>query len=135
MKMKTEYLENITNFELDEDIRIENLIKYNIIADIQDVIEVLKKISLMYQFSGSKVIENFLFTMCSEKGILPILRIESVNALFNYSEFLEEIIDKVDSKDVILFKNENNSRIIERNKQRDIRAYNALDNVLNSCKD
>ena len=27
MKMKTEYLENITNFELDEDIRIENLIK------------------------------------------------------------------------------------------------------------
>ena len=56
MKMKTEYLENITNFGLDEDIRIENLIKYNIIADIQEVIEVLKKISLMYQFSGSKVI-------------------------------------------------------------------------------
>ena len=118
---------DILNFEIDEEIRIKEFCKLK--NNYNDSLEILKRICLMYQFSGSKVIENFLLNLCNY-DIPTLLKVEAVLSLLNYSEILETIDDKKEEKDAVNIKTVNNSQKIERNLERQKKGYIALNNLL-----
>ena len=127
--------EDILDFEIDEKLRLEEFCK---LPNNNDTLELLKRISLMYQFSGSKVIESFLYNLCSA-NTSGMFKMEAVLSLLNYSETLEVINksvgkkskkDKIDSDEVIKLKNLNNSQVVKRNALREMKAYEALNFLL-----
>jgi hypothetical protein len=118
---------DILNFEIDEEIRIKEFCKLK--NNYNDSLEILKRICLMYQFSGSKVIENFLLNLCNN-NIPTLLKVEAVLSLLNFSEILETIDEKKEEKDTVNIKTMNNSQKIERNLERQKKGYTALNNLL-----
>ena len=104
----------LLDFEIDESLRLQEFCNLNFSSN--DTLELLKRIGLMYQFSGSKVIESFLSKLCSE-NISSLLKFEIVLSLLNYSELLENIDSKSDDKETVVTKTENNEKSNFNNKQ------------------
>jgi hypothetical protein len=117
----------IIDFELDEKIRLELFQKYNN-KNFEDAVELINRISGMYQFSGSKILESFLFNVCIFLNVYTIIKLEAAKGLLAFYEN-EEKIDSNDSDELKLIKKESNDAIIKRNNIRNKNGYKALDYV------
>lgn len=126
----SELLINILDFSIENEIRLDLFNQFCSLKDLNSSLELLNRIIGMYNFSGSKIIEQFLFTLCEIESIPIELRLESSQSLLLFSE-LEEPILKTDSEESIKIKDENNTQIKERNSIREELGYKAIDIVCN----
>ena len=117
----------IIDFELDEDLRLKLFQKYND-KNFEDAVELINRISGMYQFSGSKIIESFLFKLCMFLNVYTIIKLEAAKGLLTFYESEETIFDN-DSEELKIIKKESNDTIIKRNSIRRKNGYKALDYV------
>ena len=61
-----------------------------------NAIEIISRISGMYQFSGAKILEKYLNGIALETKLSDFLNVEAVKGLLSFSEFEEDIYDKDD---------------------------------------
>ena len=64
-----------------------------------DTIEVINKITGIYQFSGSKILENFLYLIAVESTLSSFLKLECAKSLLSFEE-LEEGSDSDDDEPI-----------------------------------
>lgn len=96
---------------------------YNQVGD--NAMEILSTLSGMYQISGSKLIEQFLYRICINGKISIFLKLEAAKSLLDYKE-VEKYTNNDDDKDYrIAYEKEVN----QRNTERQIIGYKALDYV------
>ena len=121
-------LKYILNFSLDINIRINALENYYGI-NAEDTIELISRITGMYQFSGTKILQNFLAHIClNDVKISIFLKLECAKSLLSFYEF-EEDISTDDDESLIEIKNESNNLIRSRNLARSTFGYKALNSV------
>lgn len=125
--------ETIFDFSLDIKIRIQAIERFYELFREQTV-ELMNRLTGMYQFSGTKVIEKFLIKICKQCSISPFLKLEACKSLLYFSEE-EEIIKNTDNESLKEIKIESNEKIKERNKIRKIEAYKSLDCVCYCLED
>lgn len=97
--------------------RISALNLYSTMND-NTVVELLSRINGMYQMSGIKTVEIYLYEICTASKLSSILKLSAVKALIEY----EELIDEDDSEEDI-------DRIKQSNIYRCDRACMALESV------
>ena len=84
-----ELLKYILNFSLDNEVRIQALENYYSIVK-EDNIELISRVTGMYQFSGTKIIQNFLYYIClHDINISVFLKLECSKSLLSFFEFEE----------------------------------------------
>lgn len=121
---------HILDLSLQENIRIHALELYYK-QNKDDTIELISRITGMYQFSGTKILQNFLKYICiSEIELSAFLKLECAKSLLSFYEFEEDIF-KDDDEEMVDIKTDSNTQIKIRNSQRKELGYKALDNV---CK-
>uniref|UniRef100_A0A6C0H2W5 Uncharacterized protein n=1 Tax=viral metagenome TaxID=1070528 RepID=A0A6C0H2W5_9ZZZZ len=103
----------VTDLSRSLDKRINSLEKYYS-QNGDNAIEIIRTLSSMYQLSGSKLVEQFLYRICTHGLISPSLKVEAAKCLLDY----EEIGDK-DRAEEVKINNEN----------RKILGYKALEHV------
>lgn len=115
----------IMNFSISQDIRIKALeLYYNTYSE--DTIELISRITGMYQFSGTKILQNFLICICLEDvKISTFLKFECAKSLLSFYEFEEDIL-KDDDEEIIFIKTDSNNNIKERNLLRKQTGYKAI---------
>jgi hypothetical protein len=130
IELKEENLSKIViDLSIEQDTRVKAFEKYFTIYD-NDSIELMSQITGMYQFSGSKIIQNFLIALCFESNISSFLKLEAAKSLLSFYE-MEEVFKKDDDKNAIEIKTESNKQIIKRNNKRKEKGYHVLNQV---CK-
>ena len=130
IELKEENLQKIIlDLSLEQDIRIKAFEKYFEIYD-NDSIEIMSHITGMYQFSGSKVLQNFLNSLCFKSNISSFLKLEAAKSLLSFYE-MKEVFKKEDDKESTEIKKESNNNILKRNKERKEQGYDTLNHV---CK-
>ena len=121
---------HILDLSLPENIRIHALELYYI-KNKDDAIELISRITGMYQFSGTKIIQNFLKYIClNEIKLSAFLKLECAKSLLSFYEFEEDML-KDDDEEMIEIKTDSNNQIKTRNSERKELGYKALNNV---CK-
>jgi len=99
--------------------RINSLEKYHSLYS-GNSIEIIRTLSSMYQMSGSKLIEQFFFLICTQKvRISSFLKVEAAKCLLSYED-----TEKPDDERL--------AEIKENNEKRKILGYKALSHI---CKD
>jgi predicted house-cleaning noncanonical NTP pyrophosphatase (MazG superfamily) len=121
----------ILDFSLENDNRIaffeEYYSKYENMC-----IELLNRLNGIYQFSGIKSLENFLYELSRKEKTIPcMLRLEASKGLFLFEE-LEEEFNKHDDENDISSKTDMNIQIKDRNEKRKLKAYESLNIVCSS---
>jgi hypothetical protein len=117
-------VQTILDFSIDIETRISAIERYYILKG-NDTIELLSRITGMYQFSGTKSLEYFLLKLCTHSDISSFLKLEAIKALLCFEEEEEdEEEDDENLKDIII---ESNKNVKERNEKRKKSAYKALD--------
>lgn len=99
-----------------------------------ETIELINKITGIYQFSGSKILENFLFLIATESNLNSFLKLECAKSLLSFEE-IEEKINSYDDDNLIQIKKESNSEIQERNKNRKRIGFQVLNTVCYNMSD
>ena len=122
--------EYILDLSLNKTIRLEALEKYFVLNE-DNAIEILSRLSGMYQFSGSKIIRQFLLTICEVGKVSSFLKLESAKSLLFFEEATEGS-DSEDDKELAEIKRESDLLITKRNKDRKEEAYRAL-NIVCEC--
>ena len=118
----------ILDLSLHLEIRIKSLILYYE-KNKEDTIEIISRITGMYQFSGTKIIQNFLYYICIHNiSLSTFLKLECAKSLLSFTEY-EEDIAKDDDANLVEVKTESNKQIRERNNARQELGYRALNNV------
>lgn len=117
----------ILDLSLDQETRLEAFEKFYQ-KNGEDSIEILSRLSGMYQFSGTKILQNFLYSICMHSIVSSFLKLESAKSLLSFEEATEKIYPK-DDKELSNIKTESNEKIIQRNNERKILAYIALNFV------
>lgn len=134
VELKDENLSKIViDLSIDQDIRIKAFEKYFELHN-NDSIELMSQITGMYQFSGSKVIQNFLIDLCFKSNISSFLKLEAAKSLLSFYE-MEEVFKKEDDKNAIEIKTESNKQIIKRNNERKEKGYYVLNHVCKKIDD
>ena len=118
----------IFDFSIENKLRIELFQYFCSINTENDNMELLSRLIGIYHFSGLKILENFLFCLCTSENIPHILKFESAKSLLLFSETLEPIL-KNDSDDEIKIKTENNTVIKKINLQLLENGYKSLNIV------
>lgn len=90
-----------------------------------DIIEIIRSLDGMYQFSGSKVIEKYLYAIATNSSVSSLVKLHAAKSLLNYNE-LEEDFESDDDEEMIQIKQESNDKIKNRNLSRRTLAYKAL---------
>jgi hypothetical protein len=118
----------VLDLSLQQEIRVKALeMYYNIHGD--STIELISRITGMYQFSGTKIIQNFLSYICfNNVQISTFLKLECAKSLLSFFEF-EDPIREEDDETLREVKEEDNACIKERNESRKSIGYKALKNV------
>lgn len=130
IELKEENLQKIIlDLSLEQDIRLKAFEKYYEFHS-NDSIELMSQITGMYQFSGSKVLQNFLNSICTYGNISSFLKLEAAKSLLSFYE-MEEVFKKDDDKDAIEIKKASTKQIIQRNKDRKDKGYIVFNQV---CK-
>lgn len=118
---------NILNLRINENKRLIYLEEYyNLYKN--DAIEVISQISGMYQFSGTKILEKYLYNIVFNTNLSLFLKIEASKSLLSFEEFEEDIFED-DDEEFKLIKKESNESIRDRNNKRQILAYETLNHV------
>lgn len=114
--------------------RIKALNEYYAQKNVGDnAIELFSILSGMYQMSGSKLIEQFFYRVCTHAEISSFLKLEAAKSLLDYEE-LEEGSDEDDEDDEETqedkdARRERDAEVRSRNAERLARGYKALDYV------
>ena len=128
-------METILDFSLDNDERMIEFQKYCKDNNENISFELINRLNGIYQFSGIKILQDFLYNICFNINILSILKFKASQGLLLFDEFEEEI-EKDDDEDSIKYKKESNIEIQSRNEKRKNISYEALNNVcLTSIED
>lgn len=131
--IEDDYKNSIIDLRLSIQTRIQ-LIKRYYKENENNAIEIISRISGMYQFSGTKLLEQYLITISLENDISSFLKIEAVKGLLSFSEYEEDIDEKNDDNELKIIKIESNNTIKDRNKKRYNNAYNSI-NIVCSTMD
>ena len=119
---------NYEKYILDLSLRYETRIKliHRYFQENQNnAIEIISRISGMYQFSGAKILEKYLNGIALETKLSDFLNVEAVKGLLSFTEFEEDIYDK-DDDEMKEIKTESNNAIRQRNELRQNIAYETL---------
>ena len=149
---KTEIDEKILNYEEEENISLNDKDYEKYILDLSlkyetriklieryysenknNTIELVSRISGMYHFSGTKILEKYLNGIATESNLSSVLKIEAIKGLLSFEEY-EEYISNKDDDETKEIKKESNDMMKERNKKRYINTYKVLNEVC-SCLD
>jgi hypothetical protein len=131
---------NILDFSLEHDERIalfEEYCKFNKNENTYDnCFELLNRLSGIYQFSGLKIVEQFLIEISKTKNsdISNTIKLEAAKSLLLFDE-IDEQYQKNDSEEEKKIKDENNTKILERNLKRKELAYEIINIVCSTFKD
>lgn len=118
----------IMDLSLDQQIRIKALEMYDE-NNKEESIEIISRLTGMYQFSGVRTIQHFLITICTENVNIDVfLKLECAKSLLSFTEY-EEDIGKDDDDELKSIKTESNNQIKERNSKRLEIGYKALNNI------
>ena len=82
-------------------------------------------LSIMYQMTGFKLLEEYLYKIATDSNLPTILKLESVKTLLEFQELPDDIEDTDDADDTYI-KRELNKRKNEKNINRCKKAYMAL---------
>lgn len=108
----------IMDFTNDKEYRLLALKHYNNICEFNQTIDIIYTLSSMYQFSGIKSIEVYLYEVCTNNlfsDLSPFIKLEAIRGLLGFEEVFIENLDK-EEQDII------NQRIIKRK----LDSYTAL---------
>ena len=134
LEFKDENLQKIIlDLSLEQEFRVKAFEKYYTIHN-NNSIELMSQITGMYQFSGSKNLQNFLYSLCFDSCISSFLKLESAKSLLSFYE-MEEVFKKDDDKKTIEIKKESTNGIIKRNKERREKGYVAFNHVCANLQD
>jgi hypothetical protein len=134
--LSTDDIKNkILDFSIDNETRIILFEKYLLLEkEDNNSFDFFLRLCGIYQFSGLKILENFLYEITGDKNISSIIRLKASENLISYYE-LEDIIEKYDSKEEIEIKKENNKYIQLRNEKRKEKGFETLNIVCKNIKD
>ena len=118
------YEKHILNLNLKYETRIKLIHRY-FQENQNNAIEIISRISGMYQFSGAKILEKYLNGIALETKLSDFLNVEAVKGLLSFTEFEEDIYDK-DDDEMKEIKTESNDAIRQRNELRQNIAYETL---------
>lgn len=96
----------------------------------EEAVEIVKRICGMYQFSGSKIIENFLVEISYSCALPSIIRLEGAKNLLMFETQLEEA-ESEEEKNM----DENIRSIKKANETRKKKGYDALNVICNNIKE
>lgn len=116
------------------DIRIQAMEDYYDLVGNDGVINVIYTLNGMYQISGSNLIQQFLYKICSHSMFSSFIKLEAAKSLLDYEEF-EEKIDKYDNEVEKENKKQLNIMIKKKNEDRKKIGYKALDFVCYDLND
>ena len=123
-------MDDIFDLSIEDHIRIKLLEEYYL-KNKDNTIEIISQLGGMYQFSGTKLLEKYLYIIACNSSISNFLKVESVKSLLSFIEFEEDIHDD-DEETFKQIKIESNNEIKNRNNLRQNKAYEALDIVCNN---
>jgi len=118
------YEKHILDLSLRYETRIKLIHRYYT-ENQNNAIEIISRISGMYQFSGAKILEKYLNGIALETKLSDFLNVEAVKGLLSFTEFEEDIYDK-DDDEMKEIKTESNDAIRQRNELRQNIAYESL---------
>jgi hypothetical protein len=118
------YEKHILDLSLRYETRIKLIHRY-FQENQNNAIEIISRISGMYQFSGAKILEKYLNGIALETKLSDFLNVEAVKGLLSFTEFEEDIYDK-DDDEMKEIKTESNDAIRQRNDLRQNIAYETL---------
>ncbi len=109
----------VMDLSLSQDTRIDALERY-CETNGDDAVELFSNFTGMYQFSGISILQKFLYHICTHGRMSPFLRLEAAQSLLSYEEdtFYEEEDEEIED-----------ANAVERNKERLVLGYKALDHV------
>ena len=120
----------ILDLEKDISVRMKALNLYSTVED-NNVVELLSRINCMYQMSGIKTVEIYLYNICTNSNLSAILKLSAVKTLIEYKELIDE---DEDSKDEIEIINKSNMERSERARISLESICGSLDNLPTPCR-
>lgn len=90
-----------------------------------DPFDVVKRISGMYEFSGTRIVQEYLIYIVKTSTISSIIKADAVKSLFTFQEY-EETINKDDTDHMKTIKSDSNEVVKTRNTKRSDTAYDTL---------
>lgn len=99
-----------------------------------NAVEYISRLAIMYQMSGTSILEKFLYDCCKCDSLSGILRLECAKHLLQF-EFLEECSDSEDDEDAVVEKTRQNKITNDMNIQKQNLAYTALDYICANMRD
>ena len=113
-------MKNILDFSIDNETRMIEFEKY--CKDVNDVnisFELINQLNGIYQFSGMKILQDFLYKLSFNSNIDldSILKLKASQGLLLFDE-IKELDEKDDDDETIKLKKESNLEIDNRNKKR-----------------
>jgi hypothetical protein len=128
-------VESIMNLSKSVENRIEALNKYYARENVGDnAVEIISSLSGMYQMSGSKLIEQFLYRICTDSNISAFLKLEAAKSLLEYEE-LEDESDNDEDEETRKARVDLNNNIRQRNREGKILGFKALNYICNNLFD
>ena len=121
------YEKYILDLSIPNDKRIE-LIKRYYNENKENTIEIISRISGMYHFRGTKILEKYLNDIALENDLSNFLKVEAIKGLLSFEEYEEDIYDD-DEDEMKEIKKESNDSIKIRNEKRQNIAFKLLNNV------
>jgi hypothetical protein len=121
------YEKYILDLSIPNDKRIE-LIKRYYKENKENTIEIISRISGMYHFSGTKILEKYLNDIALENDLSNFLKVEAIKGLLSFEEYEEDIYDE-DEEEMKEIKKESNDSIKIRNEKRQNIGFKLLNNV------
>jgi hypothetical protein len=121
-------MNDLFNYEIEINERIK------LLNDFPDPFDIVKRISGMYEFSGTRMQQEYLIYIVKTSTLSSIIKSDAVKSLFSFQEFLEVIHEK-DSEEMKIIKKESNETIINRNKVRIQKAYDTLQHLCETFDD
>jgi len=116
--------DTIMDLSFDEDVRLKALEQhYDLVG--HEAIEIVSKLTGMYQFSGTRIIQEFLYSICTISSLPTFFKLEAANSLLSFEEC------DYDSDNSENTQSEIKTRNIKRKKY----AYVALDCVCSNLSD
>lgn len=116
--------ETILDLEQDLSARMNALNIYSKMED-NNIVELLSRINGMYQMSGIKTVELYLYEICTASTLPSILKLSAVKSLIEYKELIDEEEDTEDDIKNIKFRND----------QRSNNAFMALEKLCENMND
>lgn len=109
-------LDDLIDFSLSAKYRIQ-ILDYFFNESQDNLIEVINRITGMYQFSGNKALQTFLIDIIYKSQISTFLKLECVKSLLSFQEYAETISEK-DEEELKKVKQLSNEQLEIRNQSR-----------------